>query len=115
VDGVYSMFLYAAGFIPLDLSRWIGAGDSQFVGHSDQLRQRSCAHLFHDLSPMYPNSILGDAKVTGRLFVRETSDHKGEDFPLARREKSVALLQLGQLGSLSSRFAIKDNCSVNCL
>src|SRR5271156_2468074 len=66
----------------VSLCRRISAGDSEFVGHSDKLRQRSRAHLSHDLSPMNPDCVLGNAKVAGSLFVSEAGDHKGKYLPL---------------------------------
>src|SRR6266404_5467879 len=46
------------------------ARNSQFVRHSHKLRQRSRAHLVHDLAPMNPDCDLAGAEVGGCLLVR---------------------------------------------
>src|SRR5712692_5642768 len=64
---------------------------------------------------MNANRDLAGSEVGGGLLVREDCDHEGKDLSLARREKSVMLLQLGQFGSLLPRFSINGNCGVNRL
>jgi hypothetical protein len=89
------------------------AGYSQFVGHSNEFRQRSSAHLSHDLAPMNANCDLAGAKVGGGLLVREARDHEGKDFPFARSKKVKMPPQFGQFRSLLARSSINSNRSVN--
>ncbi len=65
--------------------------DAEFVRHPYKLRQRSRAHLAHNLAPMDSDRDLAGAKLGGSLLIRESRDYERESFALARvRNESSA-------------------------
>jgi len=46
----------------------------EYCRHSHEVRQRSSAHLLHDLAAVNLDSDLADLELGRRLFVEETAD-----------------------------------------
>jgi pimeloyl-ACP methyl ester carboxylesterase len=65
--------------------------------------------------PVNPNRDLAGSQIGARLLVGEARDHKGKNFPFARREKVVVPLQLGEFRSLLPCDSILINGGVNRL
>ena len=72
----------------------IPSGNPEAVGHPNQLRQRTCAHLMHDLSALNGHCNRAISKFCGGLFIRKTSDDKWENFLFPGSQPTVPPSQL---------------------
>ena len=76
-------------------------GDSELLGHPNQIGERFRAHLLHDVGAMKFNCSLGDGEFAGSLFVMLPSNNESRHFAFTRRE---LLITLAKFSSFRSRF-----------
>ena len=88
---------------------------TEFVRHPYELRQRSRAHLAHNLAAVDSDRDLAGAKLAGSLFIREARNHEREHFAFARREQSMTFPQLGQFRPLLPRDFIQSHSGMDSL
>src|SRR5882672_1483393 len=85
--------------------------DVQLPGHSNEIGERVRRHLLHDPASMDLECDLADTERRRRLFVQKSADDQWEHLAFARRERSVALLQLSPFGSLQPCVSVaRDGC-----
>ena len=80
--------------------------DGEFIRHPHQLRERSRAHLAHNLAPMDPDGDLAGAQLAGSLLIRKSGNHERKHFAFAGREQSIIVAKLGQFRALLA--ALRD-------
>ena len=83
------------------------------ISHANQFGERSRAHFPHDLAAMHTDGDLAGAQFRGGLLIRQPRHHKGQHFPLARRQQSVVLLKLRQFRPLPPSFEIEGQGCVD--
>lgn len=64
--------------------------------HLDQVRDRACAHLLHDIRTMYLHGAFTQTEADGDDLVCFAIDDECHHFALSGRERVGALLQIGQ-------------------
>jgi len=64
---------------------WLG--NSELFGHPNQVGERFCAHLLHNVGAMRLNLSLGGGEFACNLFVKQPSDNESHHFPLTRHER----------------------------
>src|SRR5205814_354884 len=92
--------------LPLFLG-YFGARNSKLFTHSHKFRQRLRLHFLHHLTSMNFDGDLTGAELGGDLFVEQARDHQPHHLALARRQRLVALKQLGT----SDRGRFKNCCA----
>ncbi len=73
--------------------------NSQDVRHSNEIRQRRCSHLAHDMCTMNLYCELGYIQFGRNLLVQETGYDLAHYFPLALGQRIVSIPQVTNFGA----------------
>src|SRR5262245_59295177 len=65
------------------------------LGHPNEVRHRTRAHLLHDPATMHLDGVLGDPQLAADLFVQTTDNDEIEDLALARGQRAEPSSEVG--------------------
>lgn len=81
-------------------------GETVQDGGSDEVRQRACAHLLHDLRAMFLKGAIADPQFLRDGFVGGAADHPFEHLPLPCRERFNRRPELPPFSFLGTSLAV---------
>src|SRR5215471_853269 len=87
----------------------------ELIGHSDQIRKRTGAHLPHDLPAMNLDSDLAQACRGGDLFIYVAPYHKPHDLPLADGQSGIAFDDFGKQVLGVPAFLVTAKRGLHCV